>query len=127
MDNYTLESVVKSVYGQIEQYDILYKSPDKAPIQISIANDNNNKNTILLENKKITEPEQINVLDSNVNKSKQVEVSDIEKENIKVLSKLGLVKDVKEYAEVPLTTIDQNEQFLLATEAVKQTYSVLLK
>lgn len=66
-------------------------------------------------------------MDSNVNKSKQVEVSDIEKENIKVLSKLGLVKDVKEYAEVPLTTIDQNEQFLLATEAVKQTYSVLLK
>lgn len=63
---------------------------------------------LLLENKKITEPEQINVLDSSVNKSKQVEVSDIEKENIKVLSKLGLVKDVKEYSEVPLTTIDQN-------------------
>lgn len=37
------------------------------------------------------------------------------------------MKDVKEYVEVPLTTIEQNEQFVIATEAVKQTYSVLLK
>ena len=28
---------------------------------------------------------------------------------------------------MPLTTIDQNENFLSATEAIKQTYSVLLK
>ena len=56
-----------------------------------------------------------------------MEVSDIEKENIKVLSKLGLVKDVKEYQEVSLTTIGQNDQFVSATEAVKASYSVLLK
>ena len=44
-----------------------------------------------------------------------------------MLSKLGLVKDVKEYKEVPLTSIAQNDQFVTATEAVKASYSVLLK
>jgi hypothetical protein len=127
IQNYTLESVRKSVYGQIEQYDMLYKSTDKAPIQISIANDNNNKNMLILENKRITEPEQRSVLDSSAAQPQVVEVSDIEKENIKVLSKLGLVKDVKEYNEVSLTTIDQNDQFVAATAAVKTSYSVLLK
>lgn len=127
IESYTLESVRKSVYGQIEQYDILYKSTDKAPIQLSIANDNNNKNLLLLETKKITEPEQKSVLDSSAQQPQLIEISDIEKENIKVLSKLGLVKDVKEYKEVSLTTIEQNDHFLAATAAVKESYSVLLK
>lgn len=127
VQGYTLESVRKSVIGQIEQYDMLYKSTDKAPIQISIANDNNNKNMLLLENKRITEPEQRSVLDSAASQPQVVEISEVEKENIKVLSKLGLVKDVKEYKEVSLTNIGQNDQFVAATEAVKQSYSVLLK
>jgi hypothetical protein len=127
VENYTLGSVRKTVYGQIEQYDLLYKSDQRAPLQVSIANDNNNKNMLLLETKRISEPETRSVLDSSAALPQAVEVSDIEKENIKVLSKLGLVKDVKEYNEVALGNIGQNDQFVAATEAVKQSYSVLLK
>lgn len=53
-ENYTIETVRKSSYGKIDQYDILFKSPDKAPLQVSIANDKNNQNLLLLETKKIT-------------------------------------------------------------------------
>ena len=69
---YTLESATKHTYGHIEQYDILYKSTDKAPLQISIANDNNNQNIIILETKKITEQEQKGVLESSVSIAKKV-------------------------------------------------------
>ncbi len=37
------------------------------------------------------------MLESSIPNLIAVEVTDIEKENIKVLSKLGLVKDIKEY------------------------------
>ncbi len=69
---YTLESATKHTYGHIEQYDILFKSADKAPLQISIANDNSNQNIIILENKKITEQEQKGVLESSVSNPKPV-------------------------------------------------------
>ncbi len=124
---YSLESVRKTVLGQIEQYDLLFKSSDHAPIQISVANDINSKNILLLETRRITEPEQRSPLDTSSPLPQPVEVSDIEKENIKVLSKLGLVKDVKEYTEVSLGKISQNDLFVSATEAIKQSYSVLLK
>lgn len=78
-------------------------------MQISVANDNNSKNMLLLETKRITEPEQRSPLDSSAAVPQTVEVTDIEKENIKVLSKLGLVKDVKEYKEVSLTVLSQND------------------
>lgn len=52
---------------------------------------------MLLETKRITEPEQKSVLENSIPNAKAIEVTDIEKENIKVLSKLGLVKDIKEY------------------------------
>lgn len=64
---------------------------------MSIVNDKTNNNLLLLETKRITEPEQKSVLESNIPSLISVEVTDIEKENIKVLSKLGLVKDIKEY------------------------------
>lgn len=82
---------------------------------------------LLLETKQITKPEKRSPLDSSAAVPQPVEVSDIEKENIKVMSKLGLVKDVKEYKEVSLAVLSQNDQFVSATEAVRQTYSVLLK
>lgn len=56
----------------------------------------------MLEKKKITEDQVQSVLEGSSLPPTTVEVSDIEKENIKVLSKLGLVKDIKEYADVSL-------------------------
>lgn len=53
-------------------------------------------------------------------------MSDIEKENIKVLSKLGLVKDIKEYSEVKIEDMSRNDQFVQAVEDVKHAYSALL-
>lgn len=80
----------------------MLKADKKAPIQVTIAKDAKNKNIVVLEKKKITEDEVQSVLDGSSEPPATVEVSDIEKENIKVLSKLGLVKDIKEYSEVKL-------------------------
>lgn len=44
-----------------------------------------------------------------------------------MLSKLSLVKNLNEYEEVSVVKLSQNEQFVTATEEVKQSYSVLLK
>lgn len=55
--DFALESVRKTVKGQIEQYDLLFKSEAKAPVQVSIANDKNNQNMVILQTKRITEPE----------------------------------------------------------------------
>lgn len=43
-----------------------------------------------------------------------------------MLSKLGLVKDIKEYTEVKLEQMQSNEQFTQAIESVKQAYSAIL-
>lgn len=43
------------------------------------------------------------------------------------MSKLGLVKDIKEHTEVKLENLASNDQFILATQAVKESYPFLLK
>lgn len=73
------------------------KTDEKAPVQVTIAKDNNNKNIMVLETKTITETIRKDILEGSTEEPHVVEVSDIEKENIKVLSKLGLVKDIKEF------------------------------
>lgn len=40
---------------------------------------------------------------------------------------MGLVKDIKEYNDVTLDVLASNDQFVLATQAVKESYPVLLK
>lgn len=95
-------------------------------MQITLAKDNVNKNIIVLENRKITEKVEISILDCSVEAPVKLEVSEIEKENIKVLSKLGLVRDIKEYSEVKTEEINSNEQLLQAVNDVKTTYSALL-
>ena len=42
------------------------KSPEKAPFQVNIVNDKTNNNLLLLETKRITEPEQKSVLESSM-------------------------------------------------------------
>lgn len=112
---YKIESIRKESFGHVQEYEILLKADKKAPIQVTIAKDEKNKNIVVLEKKKITEDEVQSVLDGSVVPPATVEVSDIEKENIKVLSKLGLVKDIKEYNEVSLNQMANNEQFTTAT------------
>lgn len=56
----------------------------------------------------------------------KIEFSDIEKDNIKSISKLGLVRDIKEYSEVKIEEINTNEQLLEAVNDIKTTYSSLL-
>lgn len=43
-----------------------------------------------------------------------------------MLSKLSLVKDIKEYSEVKPEQISTNEQFMQAVESVKGAYSTIL-
>lgn len=76
---------------------------------MTVAKDSVSKNIMVLEKKQITISEsEKSVIDSSVPRPKKVEVSDIEKENIKVLSKLGLVKDIKEYTEIKLEEMGHN-------------------
>lgn len=102
------------------------KSDKKAPIQITIAKDSTSKNIMIVEKKTITEEAIKTVIEESVEAPEIIEVSEIEKENIKVLSKLGLVKDVKEYSEVKLEEMGHNEQFMQAIEDVKQSYNSIL-
>lgn len=102
------------------------KADNKAPIQVTVAKDNTNKNIMVLEKKTITETTQKSVIEDSVSDPVLVEVSDIEKENIKVLSKLGLVKNIKEFSEVKLEEMGSNDQFMQAVEDVKSSYSALL-
>jgi len=78
------------------------KSEGKAPIQVTIAKDSTSQNIVVLEKKTITESIQKNAIQPSTEEPTVVEVSEIEKENIKVLSKLGLVKDIKEYKDITL-------------------------
>lgn len=78
------------------------KADKKPPIQVTIAKDTRNKNLVVLEKKKITEDEVKSAIEGSALPPTKIVVSDIEKENIKVLSKLGLVKDIKEYTEVKI-------------------------
>ena len=102
------------------------KADNKAPIQVTIAKDHTNNNIMTLEKKTIAETTQKSVIEGSVEDPALVEVSDIEKENIKVLSKLGLVKDIKEYSEVKLEEMGSNDQFMQAVEDVKKSYNALL-
>lgn len=102
------------------------KADKKVPIQVTVAKDSRNQNIMILEKKKITEEEAKSVIEGPVSSPTKVEVSDIEKENIKVLSKLGLVKDIKEFKDVGLEQMANNEQFRQAVESVKHAYTVIL-
>ena len=123
---YKIESIRKETIGHVEEYDVLLKSDKKAPIQITVAKDKTSNNVMILEKKTITEEAVKSVIEESVSEPAPVEVSDIEKENIKVLSKLGLVKDIKEYTEVKLEEMGHNEQFMTAIEEVKHSYSSIL-
>lgn len=102
------------------------KADKKPPIQVTIAKDTRNKNLVVLEKKKITEDEVKSAIEGSALPPTKIVVSDIEKENIKVLSKLGLVKDIKEYTEVKIQQMISNEQFAQAIESVKQAYNAIL-
>lgn len=102
------------------------KADKKPPIQVTIAKDTRNKNLVVLEKKKITEDEVKSAIEGSALPPAKIVVSDIEKENIKVLSKLGLVKDIKEYTEVKIQQMISNEQFAQAIESVKQAYNAIL-
>ena len=103
------------------------KSENKAPIQVTVAKDSVSKNIMVLEKKQITiDEDEKSVIDSSAPRPVKVEVSDIEKENIKVLSKLGLVKDIKEFTEVKLEEMGHNELFMNAVNSVKKAYSSIL-
>lgn len=102
------------------------KADMKPPIQVTIAKDTRNKNLVVLEKKKITEDEVKSAIEGSALPPTKIVVSDIEKENIKVLSKLGLVKDIKEYTEVKIQQMISNEQFAQAIESVKQAYNAIL-
>lgn len=43
-----------------------------------------------------------------------------------MLSKLGLVKDIKEYSEVKMEQVSRNEQFMQAISSIKTAYSTIL-
>ena len=102
------------------------KADKKAPVQVTIAKDSRNNNIMILDKKVITEESVKSIIGGSVESPTKVEVSDIEKENIKVLSKLGLVKNIKEYSEVKITEMSNNEQFMQAVEDIKISYSSLL-
>ena len=123
---YEIVAIKKETFGHVQEYDILMKSEGKAPIQVTIAKDNTSKNIMVLEKKTITEGVQKSVIETSTEEPTIVEVSEIEKENIKVLSKLGLVKDIKEYKEVTIEEMSNNEQFMEAVEEVKESYSSIL-
>lgn len=123
---YEIQAIRKESFGTVEEYDILMKSDKKAPIQITVAKDVTSKNVMILEKKVITEEEEKSVIEGPADKPVIVEVSEVEKENIKVLSKLGLVKDIKEYKEVKVEEISHKEQFVQAIEDVKHSYSSIL-
>jgi hypothetical protein len=99
-EEYKIEAIRKETFGSVEEYDILMKSDKKAPIQVTVAKDITSKNIMILEKKVITEEKEKSVIEGPADKPVTIEVSEVEKENIKVLSKLGLVKDIKEYKEV---------------------------
>jgi len=46
--NRTIESVRKTGFGNIDSYDILYKDDNKAPLQITVANDKTSQNIVVL-------------------------------------------------------------------------------
>lgn len=115
LEKFKIESVVKETYGSIDQYNILFKETNKAPVQVSIVNDKSTNEMILLETKKVKEPEPKSVLDSAAPTPKTIDLTEIEKENIKVMSKLGTVKDIKEYKEVKLEEISRSDEFVRST------------
>ncbi len=56
----------KEKLGNIVQYDILLKAKQTAPMQITIAKDNLNKNIIILEKRVITEKIEKSVIETSV-------------------------------------------------------------
>jgi len=58
--------VRKQTFGSVVQYEVLLKGTGSAPMQVTIAKDNANRNIIMLESRKISERVEKSAIESSV-------------------------------------------------------------
>ena len=95
MKKYKIESVVKEEYGENAEYVILLKADEKSPQQISINVNKFKKSITLLENRTLVseESEENVILNKGIPTPKEIILSPVEKQNVKLLSQLGVIKN----------------------------------
>lgn len=107
---FQIHSAVKEVFGVNHEYHVLYKSNNKNPEQITIVVNTLNNQISLLEEKKLVETEiEVDILTPVTPQPIEVTLSNLEKENIKILAQIGNIPEIPGYSEVKdLVTLEKD-------------------
>lgn len=129
LNNYEVKSAVKEVFGDNNEYHILFKQEGQSPEQVTIVVNTITNQVSIIEEKKLTDPEvEIDPLAPVVPEPETITLSNLEKENIKILSQIGNIPEVAGYTEITdLSSLEKDQVFLGAASKVKAQYALLLK